>query len=303
MHVIFHGNSLGSVIDNELKLLLQWWTHEHFGKDFMVCDMPIAKQDDTYSCSLFAWGALEAFLLSDPECLGESEKPEGLRLRAFLRVIKRHYDQSFVTASQDYQFTFQANPTVKPLNGTIDDTETEIPSDDSDSKYDSDDTGSGSENPISETSSAHPQPSVDSSQLSTSSSTLPVKQLLETSPNDTGSNSENPTSQITSTHPHPSVDSSQPSTSSRSFVHSFLYDAMRWSPRKSTQAAHKLPDDWKDQCENSFLRKVFAIKQEDMLPKFFVNSDQTQMFYALGDKMTWAEEGVKQVEVEGANKK
>ncbi|THU95683.1 hypothetical protein K435DRAFT_665927 [Dendrothele bispora CBS 962.96] len=78
---------------------------------------------------------------------------------------------------------------------------------------------------------------------------------------------------------------------------------MKWSPRKSTRAAHKLPDDWEEQCERSFLRKVHAIKQEDMLPEFFVNSDQTQMVYAPGDRMTWAEEGAKQVELEGGDEK
>jgi hypothetical protein len=39
---------------------------------------------------------------------------------------------------------------------------------------------------------------------------------------------------------------------SEMYVHSWLHDAMQWSWRKATRAAHKLPTDWEDQCECSF---------------------------------------------------
>ena len=90
---------------------------------------------------------------------------------------------------------------------------------------------------------------------------------------------------------------------SDSYVCAWLHDAMHWSPRKGTCAAHKLPEDWEDKVEHSFLRKVHVIKEYDMLPQFYVNSDQTQMIYAPGDKMTWAVTGAKQVDLTGQEEK
>ncbi|THU80447.1 hypothetical protein K435DRAFT_558920, partial [Dendrothele bispora CBS 962.96] len=73
--------------------------------------------------------------------------------------------------------------------------------------------------------------------------------------------------------------------------------------RKGTRTAHKLPVDWEDQCERSFLRKVYMIKHQDMLPAFYVNSDQSQYQFAPGDKMTWAETGASQVDLHGNDEK
>jgi hypothetical protein len=42
---------------------------------------------------------------------------------------------------------------------------------------------------------------------------------------------------------------------SGSFVRKWLHDALNWSRRKRTQAAHRLSNDWEDQCGRSFLRK------------------------------------------------
>ncbi|THU76845.1 hypothetical protein K435DRAFT_824490 [Dendrothele bispora CBS 962.96] len=78
---------------------------------------------------------------------------------------------------------------------------------------------------------------------------------------------------------------------------------MGWSPRKGTRAAQKLPIDWEELLEKSFLRKVYAIKEEDILPQFIVNSDQTNVVYAPGDKKTWAETGAAQVELLGGDEK
>ena len=90
---------------------------------------------------------------------------------------------------------------------------------------------------------------------------------------------------------------------SDSFMRRWLHDSMRWSRRKATQAAQKKPLDWEPQCEKSALRKAHLIKEEDVPPELWVNSDQTQAVYAPGDKMTWAETGSKQVPVIGAEEK
>jgi hypothetical protein len=49
---------------------------------------------------------------------------------------------------------------------------------------------------------------------------------------------------------------------SESFVRKWLYDTLNWSRKKGTQAAYKLSNDWEDQCERSFLRKAYIIKEE-----------------------------------------
>lgn len=90
---------------------------------------------------------------------------------------------------------------------------------------------------------------------------------------------------------------------SDTFMQHWLHETMSWSPRKATHAAQKKPLDWEDQCEKSFLRKAYLIKEEDIPAALYVNADQTQVVYAPGDKMTWAETGSKQVPLIGGDEK
>jgi hypothetical protein len=46
-----------------------------------------------------------------------------------------------------------------------------------------------------------------------------------------------------------------------------------------------------------------TIKEEDIVPSLFVNSDQTQVVYAPGDKMTWTTTGSNQVQVHSGDEK
>ena len=78
---------------------------------------------------------------------------------------------------------------------------------------------------------------------------------------------------------------------SDTFVRGWLHSALDWSWRKATRAAHKLPENWEEQCEKSTFRKAYTIKEHDIPAELYVNSDQTQLVYAPGDKMTWAERG------------
>lgn len=82
---------------------------------------------------------------------------------------------------------------------------------------------------------------------------------------------------------------------SETFVRQWLHKQMHWSIRKATRTAQKLPEDWEDKCEKSALRKAHLIKKYDIPAELFINADQTQMVYAPGDKMTWAETGTSQV--------
>lgn len=90
---------------------------------------------------------------------------------------------------------------------------------------------------------------------------------------------------------------------SESFVRKWLRDTLGYSRRKSTQAAQKLPSNWEDQCERAAIRRAYLIKEEDIVAALIVNSDQTQVLYAPGDKVTWTEKGAKQVPVLGAEEK
>jgi hypothetical protein len=90
---------------------------------------------------------------------------------------------------------------------------------------------------------------------------------------------------------------------SDTFMRRWLHKTMQWSQRKATQAAQKKPLDWEDQCEKSTFRKAYLIKEYDIDAKLFVNSDRTQVVYAPGDKMTWAETGSKQVALIGGEEK
>ncbi|KIM34882.1 hypothetical protein M413DRAFT_44794, partial [Hebeloma cylindrosporum] len=78
---------------------------------------------------------------------------------------------------------------------------------------------------------------------------------------------------------------------------------LNWSERKATRAAQKIPDDWEEKCEKSFLRKAYSIKEYDIPSALYVNSDQTQVVYAPGDKMTYAPIGAKQVSLVGGDEK
>jgi hypothetical protein len=90
---------------------------------------------------------------------------------------------------------------------------------------------------------------------------------------------------------------------SESYVQVWLHDALRWSRRKATRAARKIPIDWEEQCEMALWQIVYAVKEYDMVSSFYVNSDQTQLLYAPGDKMTWTDTNSKQVELVGAEEK
>ena len=90
---------------------------------------------------------------------------------------------------------------------------------------------------------------------------------------------------------------------SESFIRKFLQRLMGWRIRRATRAAHKLPKDWEDQCERSFFRKVYIIKEEDIPSALYANSDQTQVKFSPSDSMSYAPTGAKQVSVVGLEDK
>lgn len=90
---------------------------------------------------------------------------------------------------------------------------------------------------------------------------------------------------------------------SDTWLRDWLHRTMRWSERKATRAAHKLPKDWEAQCERSFLRMAHDTKEHDIPAELRVNSDQAQGVFAQGCDFTWAATGSKQVPIIGAEEK
>jgi hypothetical protein len=90
---------------------------------------------------------------------------------------------------------------------------------------------------------------------------------------------------------------------SDSFLRKWLHGTLLWSERKATRAAQKLPDDWEQLCRRAFLRIAYGMKEEDIPAELLVNSDQTQVVYAQGSKLTWTKTGSRQVTVVGEDEK
>ncbi len=90
---------------------------------------------------------------------------------------------------------------------------------------------------------------------------------------------------------------------SDSYLRKWLHDRMKWSERCATREAHKLPENWEDLCEKAFLRLAYTIKEYDIPEELIVNTDQTQLVYAPGSKLTWTKSGSKQVSIIGLNEK
>jgi hypothetical protein len=90
---------------------------------------------------------------------------------------------------------------------------------------------------------------------------------------------------------------------SDSYLRRWLHETMRWMLRRATRAAQKLPINWEDICEKSVFRLVHDIKDLDVPPELYVNSDQTQVTYSQGSGMTYAPIGAKQVSVVGEEEK
>ena len=90
---------------------------------------------------------------------------------------------------------------------------------------------------------------------------------------------------------------------SNDFVCHWVKKNLSWSIRKATHAVQKIPADWEDKCKKSFLCKAYSIKEYDIPSALFVNSDQTQVIFTPGDKLTYAPIGKKQVSLVGGDEK
>ncbi|KAG2067100.1 hypothetical protein BDR04DRAFT_979044, partial [Suillus decipiens] len=60
---------------------------------------------------------------------------------------------------------------------------------------------------------------------------------------------------------------------SDAFVRCWLHHTLHWLERHVTRTAQKIPENWEDLCEHSFLQLVYTIKEEDIPSALYINSD------------------------------
>ncbi|KAI0682318.1 hypothetical protein BC835DRAFT_1228004, partial [Cytidiella melzeri] len=87
------------------------------------------------------------------------------------------------------------------------------------------------------------------------------------------------------------------------YVQSFLRNHMRWSIRKATRAAQKIPLDAEAKCRASFLRQALSIRNHQIYPELRVNIDQTQVVLQDTGNRTYDTIGSTQVQVVGKEEK
>lgn len=90
---------------------------------------------------------------------------------------------------------------------------------------------------------------------------------------------------------------------SESFVRKYLRNTMKWSERRATRAAQKLPTNHEEILYDAFLREALVIRDHAIPAELRVNTDQTQTMYQPGTKTTWNKKGVQQVAVVGHEEK
>ncbi|KAL7277451.1 hypothetical protein ACG7TL_008372 [Trametes sanguinea] len=88
------------------------------------------------------------------------------------------------------------------------------------------------------------------------------------------------------------------------YVRRFLKRHLDWSLRRATRPGHKFPQNVEDVCLKFFLRNAIVVRDENVEDGcFIVNSDQTQVLYSSGHKLTYTPCGSKQVAVVGTDEK
>ncbi|KAF8219178.1 hypothetical protein L208DRAFT_1342484, partial [Tricholoma matsutake] len=104
--LIWYGDSLGNVISEEWRKMLDWWTHLHMGRQFDHEPLPITHQQDSFSCGLLAWNVLAVFLFKDRSTLINAGNVAEECLKLLLWVIGQHQENTFDANSQGYKFIF-----------------------------------------------------------------------------------------------------------------------------------------------------------------------------------------------------
>jgi hypothetical protein len=94
-HTIWHGDSLGWKMEKTAREAAEWWIRAHTSVPFTHKKLPIAHQDDQFSCGLFAWNALAHYYFPAQNPLLDLSESHiaGARLRVLLRICTHHLNQ------------------------------------------------------------------------------------------------------------------------------------------------------------------------------------------------------------------
>ncbi|KAF8537457.1 hypothetical protein BDD12DRAFT_744875, partial [Trichophaea hybrida] len=83
-------------------------------------------------------------------------------------------------------------------------------------------------------------------------------------------------------------------------VQQFLNKQFNWIFCASTKASQKLPNNWEDLCEKTFVCLVYSIATSDIHPSLLINADQMMILPVPGgNQHTYAEKRSKQVSLYG----
>lgn len=86
------------------------------------------------------------------------------------------------------------------------------------------------------------------------------------------------------------------------FIRQYLH-TLGWSEHCATRAAQKLPPNFEEKLNESFLRQASIIRDYVIPAELRVNTDQTQTHYQMGGKRTWNKSGEKQIMTMGMDEK
>ena len=87
---VYYGNSLGGIIDEELKRVYNWWFSLHNENVFEWVQMTITEQQDAYLCGLLAVNALAHVLDAKQFDLMDPKAVDAERINVLPHVINQH---------------------------------------------------------------------------------------------------------------------------------------------------------------------------------------------------------------------
>lgn len=90
--VVRYGDSFGSPMPEELGAACDWWLAQHTSKDVARADLPVARQEDGFSCGILVDNAHQHFL--DPSIpLDGPTHVVNARLTIFNQIATRGLEQ------------------------------------------------------------------------------------------------------------------------------------------------------------------------------------------------------------------
>lgn len=87
---ILYGDSLGGQPENEFISAIQWWIQYHTNTQFVISELMVPRQEDSFSCGILAFNVLAHFYLPKQYPLMDTMWIGEERLKNFLEIGRRH---------------------------------------------------------------------------------------------------------------------------------------------------------------------------------------------------------------------